>query len=386
MLSRTDRRLVVGLALAVLAIIVAAALTGVQTPRDTAAGLTAAPAELTVPPLGAEQLGQWCVDRKARGTAGLSLRAKAWLTDCIVLFGSGLTPTTPSPSPTQPQVTPSTSASAVPTPPPSPSNSPTAAPTPTPNPTPTGLAGCLGQLAACGYPNADNTGPTTAPVITLQGNQTFGIAGQVVEGVRIDGCVGVTAPDVVLRNVIVNCTGYIGVLSSSTGLQIVDSTVTCGGTPGSHGVTRTNVSLLRVEIYGCENGLSIGPNVSVVDSWIHDLYDGGDAHTDGAQFDQDAANIAFVHNTIDARGSTTSALIMWDEGDPQNHDVTITGNLLAGGSYTLYCGRSGAAVEVRIVGNRFGPYTYGYANACDSGGEVWSGNVRDIDDAALAAA
>ncbi len=76
---------------------------------------------------------------------------------------------------------------------------------------------------------------------------------------------------------------------------------------------------------------------------------------------------------------------MWDEGGAQNARVTIANNLLAGGTYTLYCGREGAVDNVRITGNRFGTYQYLYANACDSG-EVWSANVRDSNGTPLVAA
>jgi hypothetical protein len=102
------------------------------------------------------------------------------------------------------------------------------------------------------------------------------------------------------------------------------------------------------------------------------------AHTDGAQFNQGASNITFTHNTIIVpTPGSTSAIIMWDEGGVQNANVLLERNLFAGGTYTLYCGREGVANNVRILNNRFGPFEFGYANACDSGGEVWTGNVRD---------
>jgi hypothetical protein len=144
--------------------------------------------------------------------------------------------------------------------------------------------------------------------------------------------------------------------------------------------------VIRANIHNCENGLNVGGNVTVKDSYIHDLFDGNGAHTDGAQFNQGASNITFTHNTIisPAPGGT-SAIIMWDENDPQNANVLISGNLLAGGTYTLYCPRNNST-NVRIINNRFGPYQYGSSNSCVSGHVAeFTGNVTDSTGAPLGA-
>jgi hypothetical protein len=180
---------------------------------------------------------------------------------------------------------------------------------------------------------------------------------------------------------------FWGVRNFATGLAVIDSTLTCAGTNGT-GFGSTDLSLLRVEITRCENGLNVAGRVSVVDSWIHDMNGGqGGAHTDGAQFNEGASDIVFQHNTINVgpANGATSAIIMWDEGGSQNARVTISGNLLAGGTYVLYCGREGTIDRVRVTGNRFGTFEYGYANACNNG-ETWSGNVSDRTGLALAAA
>jgi hypothetical protein len=172
----------------------------------------------------------------------------------------------------------------------------------------------------------------------------------------------------------------------STGLQVIDSAATCGGTNGN-AFGSSDLSLLRVEISRCENGLNVAGRVNVIDSWIHDMNgSSGGAHTDGAQFNQGASDITFRHNTINVgpQNGATSAIIMWDEGGAQNARVSIDGNLMAGGTYTLYCGREGIVDNVRITNNRFGTYEYGYANACDSG-EIWFGNVADATGASISA-
>jgi hypothetical protein len=216
------------------------------------------------------------------------------------------------------------------------------------------------------------------------------VAGQVVANTTINGCVEVRAAGVTFRNVVFNVAGcFWGVRNFSTGLSVIDSTISCGGFNGN-AFGSSDLSLLRVEITRCENGLNVAGRVSVVDSWIHDMNGGqGSAHTDGAQFNEGASDIVFQHNTINVgpANGATSAIIMWDEGGAQNARVTIAGNLFAGGTYTLYCARQGPVDRVRITGNRFGTFEYGSSNGC-TGNHVteWSGNVRDATGAALAAA
>lgn len=298
---------------------------------------------------------------------------------------------------TAPGGTPSASASA------SPSATQTATPSPsTPSPLPTSASpsttpststspsgNCQANPGACGFPDALSTGPSSAAGNTvLNGNRTYSTAGQVVSNTTINGCVEVRAPNVTFQNVQFNVGGcFWGVNNFSTNLRVIDSAVDCARTNGN-AFGSSNLSLLRVEISRCENGLNVAGNVNVTDSWIHDMNGSqGGAHTDGAQFNQGASDITFRHNTINVgpQNGATSAIIMWDEGGAQNARVSIDGNLLAGGTYTLYCGREGAVDNVRITNNRFGTFEYGYADHCWRAGNVWFGNVRDVTGAALAA-
>ena len=298
----------------------------------------------------------------------------------------------PTPSPTG-TVTPSPSPSATVSPSPSPttaspspSPSVTPSPTATSTPTPSGT-NCLARLAECGYPHAGNTGPTGTLQVVNQ-SVTITVSGVYADR-EIRGCLEVRAPNVTVRNVKVVGTCITGnVRTYAAGSQFLDMEVDCRDGSNSHGFNNGsggNATIRRADIHDCENGLNVPGNTDIADSWIHNLYDGGDAHTDGAQFNQGASNIRFVHNTIDARGNTTSAIIMWDEGNPQNSNVLIDGNLMAGGAYTLYCARQGPVNNVVITNNRFGPYTFGHSNTCN-GNRVtaWSNNVEDATGASFA--
>ncbi len=214
----------------------------------------------------------------------------------------------------------------------------------------------------------------------------------VYEGKDVRGCIQVNAPNVTIRNTRISCPdtdtpggSYIRVRSNSTSLTIVDSEIDCQGGYGI-AVGTANFYLLRVDISNCENGGHIDSNVTVRDSWIHGLGGGADGHFDGFQFGQGGSNVTIDHNTIDNPNDQTSAIIMWDEGNPQNANVLITRNLLAGGGYTLYCGKFGTALNVRVTNNRFATGHWGNSTNCATGGEVWTGNVQDSTGAAIAAA
>lgn len=349
-----------------------------------AASLTrpASPAQLTrITPAGLEapldnpsQLGQWCRDRIAQGTTGLTARQRNWLVDCSALWPAA----TPTPSTT-------------PTPSPSPTSTPTTSPSPSASPTPTSPPpssgnNCLANLAGCGLPYAGNTGvPAGTALTVVNGNVTLSTPGQVYEGKDVRGCVRVTAANVTIRNSRITCGGveaggdYVRIRSSSTGLTVTDTEVNCGDNFGI-GIGSANFTAVRVNVHHCENGFDVSSpgNVVVRDSYVHDLWAENGAHADGMQWGEGASNITIDHNTIVNENGQTSAIIMWDESGAQNNNVLITRSLLAGGGYTLYCGRFGSSSNVVITNNRFSPGQYKYADSCVAPHvTTWSGNVLD---------
>jgi hypothetical protein len=206
------------------------------------------------------------------------------------------------------------------------------------------------------------------------------------------GCIRVRADGVVIRNSRISCSGGYAVLSgdgdySGERLLIEDTEIVCNG--GGHALGEANITARRVNIHGCENGGDINQNITVEDSYIHDLYNGGASHSDGfqlsghlenGQFVQGAKNVTFRHNTIygmgDDGGFGTSAIISNSGGDT---NILIENNLLAGGAYTLYCEQDATGINYRVINNhfsrKFGPKVGYYGASTECSDETQSGNV-----------
>lgn len=268
---------------------------------------------------------------------------------------------------------------------PSPTGSPGPSPTPT-NPN-SNQTDCLNQLIKCDYPNADNTGvPAGTRLTPVTGDVTITTADAIIEGQDIHGCVVVKAPNVIIRSSRIAAECFWGIINKSTNLVVQDTEISCGGTHGT-GLGSQSFTALRVEITHCENGFDIVGTDVVRDSYIHDLVYGDGAHTDGAQFNEGASTVLFQHNTIISPvPGGTSAIIGWNEGNPQNANVLITDNLLSGGTFTLYCPRQDST-NFRVTNNRFGTYEYGSTDSCVPGHVAeFSGNVTDLTNAPLSGA
>jgi len=209
-----------------------------------------------------------------------------------------------------------------------------------------------------GFPNASNTGvPAGTTLTAYTGPSNITTAGTVINGKSI-GCLQISAPGVVIRNSKISCNGFYALLQESGGapMLIEDSEIDCQGSNGT-GLADSNFTARRLDISGCENGLSINHDMTIEDSYIHDLTNSAEAHLDGIQFDPyvNANNITIRHNTIYGMGSDgsfgTSAII--DHSFRQNSNVLIDGNLMAGGAATIYCSIGFTGINYRVTNNAF---------------------------------
>jgi hypothetical protein len=209
----------------------------------------------------------------------------------------------------------------------------------------------------------------------INGNLVVSTPGAIIEGKDIRGCVRVTAPNVIIRNSRVACRDFYVILSDASfgedGLLIEDVEIDCLDSNGT-GIGDDGFTALRVDIHGCVNGFDIDNDATVQDSYIHDLYAGGsDPHTDGIQL-TGGTNIKILHNTISMPPGSTSAII----SHPDTTNVLVSGNLLGGGAYTLYCPAQPSA-NYLVIDNRFvKTAAFGAWTDCEKAGSV-TGNVWD---------
>jgi hypothetical protein len=261
-----------------------------------------------------------------------------------------------------------------------------------------------GSFTACplpAYPDATCTGvPVGTKLVDVSGDLNVTTPGAVVSGVNVSGCIYAHVPGVVVKDSKAACIHTLDSARTSTPwMTIEDSEVDCGGAPGSSGVGDSNFRALRLNIHGCENGFDADGNADIEDSYIHDLFQSVQAHTDGLQ-SAIGSNLTINHNRFYAEtpslcgsrqgldcGGTSAINVNNNAAGPHTTNLIISNNLLAGGAYTLYCPIP-SMTNVQVFGNRFSRIfypnggNYGAASDClnDNGTprvSVWSNNVWD---------
>lgn len=188
----------------------------------------------------------------------------------------------------------------------------------------------------------------------------------VVEAADITGPVVVDAPNVTITGSKIHGSGEsYGIFVRSGSVAVVDSELW----GFQNGIAGDNWSAIRVDLHGMsDDGVKLGSNVMVLDSWIHSMEPGPDSHADGAQMQSGSRHVLIRHSVIDmgSVGDAANAALFLapDLGPNSPGPVTIDGNWLNGGNFTLACldGDNGAYVvdNIWVLRNRFGPdYQYG---------------------------
>jgi hypothetical protein len=196
----------------------------------------------------------------------------------------------------------------------------------------------------------------------------------------------VRAPNVTIKNSRISGGGNQCVYVQSGNLTIQDSEVigNC-----ENGIGFDSWKAYRVEIRGSYgDGVKFGSNVTLQDSWIHDLAPASGAHADGGQMQSGLTNLVIRHNVIDL-GSTPRAnaalFLAPDQGPSTNGPVTVDNNQLNGGNYIVYSvdGNNGQYIvkNMSFTNNRFGS-TFTYGRSRVNVPITQSGNVIDSSGAA----
>ncbi len=181
--------------------------------------------------------------------------------------------------------------------------------------------------------------------------------GTVLKRLDIRGGVRVEAKRVKIRNSRIrgNGTGNGVQVTRGGSVVIKDSEIS----DFSNGIAYSNWTARRVEIHSMTaDGVKLGSNVKLLDSWIHDLTPGAGAHADGGQVQSGVRNTKIVGNTIDAGRGNAALFISPSLGPSSSGPVKIRDNSLDGGNFTLFVvdGAHGKYVikDIRVVGNVFG--------------------------------
>jgi hypothetical protein len=231
---------------------------------------------------------------------------------------------------------------------------------------------------SCGFPDATNTGVPPRTRLTSSGSITVTTDGAVIDAKDVHGTITVEASDVTIKRTRVTSSDYYPIhFVRGKDLTIEDVEVA-----GSAGCLRAvepageGATMTRMNIHGCEDGIQMYSGDTITDSYIHDLAFTDGSHNDGIQ-QNGGSNDVVRHNTISNPHNQTSCVnFTTDFGGISN--ITITGNLLNGGNYTVYSrsGGNGDPTGVRVTDNHFGRAdVYGLLSA--DGSVIWSGNVSD---------
>jgi hypothetical protein len=224
------------------------------------------------------------------------------------------------------------------------------------------------------FPDATTTGvPPGTSLAPLVGDQTITTAGTVIEDKLITGSVIVnaSATGTIIRRCRIQSSGFYVIYNyATTGTPLlVEDCELDGLETNNTAIADSNFTARRCNIHSAENGASLLSDVTIEDCYIHDLFNGGEAHADGIQIADAGDSITINHNRIycvdSALALGTSAIIMPSVAAGGASNVAVTNNLFAGGAYTLYGVQNGPGTNLTITGNRF---TTQFASLCGAFG------------------
>jgi hypothetical protein len=250
------------------------------------------------------------------------------------------------------------------------------APAPAPAPAPT-------TAPASGKPGPSNTGvPAGTTLTSYTGPHTITEAGTVIDSKDVRGALVIKAKNVVIRNSKIHDDPQAdaGIYVTGSGsATITDSEIYNFPV----GITYSNFTAIRVDLHDITfDGLKMSSDARLQDSWIHDAQPTSDAHWDGVQVQNGVTNTVIQGNNIDASGANTNTALFLtpDLGPTTDGPLTVTGNWLDGGNFTVAIldGNDGEYYirKISVTNNRFGrDNRYGPANV--NVPVTWSGNVWD---------
>jgi hypothetical protein len=249
------------------------------------------------------------------------------------------------------------------------------------------------QTSARGFPDATNTGVPAGVTLTPSGGLKITTPGAVISGLNISGTVTIDAPNVTLKDCIIQGIGWyqVEIAPGITGTTVKNCTINAGGNGTNPyalcgiGDNGSNSMFLNNNISNFEHGISLinggGSGDLIQGNYIHDFFAPSSLspHYDGIEINGPASNVTITGNTIINNQNQTSA-IMIDNYYGLVSNIDVNSNLLVGGAYTIFVDaqfRGGSITGVKITNNRLGKGHWGYV-ATNRTSPVLIGNVDDI--------
>jgi hypothetical protein len=245
-----------------------------------------------------------------------------------------------------------------------------------------GRLNCGKDPSSCGFPDSTNTGVPAGVTLTASGPVTANQNGQVISGLRINGCVDVEASNVTIKDDDISDSApasFCVNIASNVSNTLIEDTSIHGTNSGNGGVEYAirdlgnGTRLLRVNMYWCTECLA-SSSASMQDSYIHDLANISGSHYEDI-YDGGGSGLSVIHSTLFNQQEQTAAIYMAPDTGDALTNITINDNLLAGGGYTIYGGTSlgDSTSRIAITDNLFSTI---YFPACGQFGELayWSSN------------
>lgn len=230
-------------------------------------------------------------------------------------------------------------------------------------PLPSTTEGATNAAPSRGPVDPDDTGVPDGLVLEPSKSLRITEEGAVVDGLDVDGCVTVLADDVTIRNTRIRCADeeqqiVVKVGDGVHGL-VVESSEIDGRGRLSIGVGWTRYTLRKVDLHGVVDGARFGHDVTVEDSWIHDMARIGTLHPDALQTTS-ASHVVIRGNVLDPSRAkdddhSNAGLMLGSEtGTRKVRDVLVEDNFFDGGNYGLNVRGDIDAEGVVIRDNAFG--------------------------------
>jgi len=194
--------------------------------------------------------------------------------------------------------------------------------------------------------------------------------GAVLKNRELTGCITVQGSNVTITNVLIHNNGCTWPIRANQGgfSNLTISHVEIDGrgqASNDAGIACGNCTISYANIHGTIDGIKADDNVTVRDSYIHDLPHANESHNDGIQT-LGTTRLTIEHNTIVVGQQANSAIILstGSSGSTGMRNVAIRDNLLGGGVYSVFAGYArgtdqlGRVSNISVVNNAFTTSTW----------------------------